>query len=61
VHSDVGGSYADDDLANLTLTWMMSQLDPFLEFDRSYVVQQNRLTMERHVDSGSPVREWGLG
>jgi Uncharacterized alpha/beta hydrolase domain (DUF2235) len=61
VHSDVGGGYADGDLGNLTLTWMMSQLDPLLEFDHSYIVQQNRLTMERHVDYGYPMRQWGLG
>lgn len=61
VHSDVGGSYKDGDLANLTLTWMISQLDPFLAFDHSYIVQQNRLTMERHIRYGYPMREWGLG
>lgn len=61
VHSDVGGSYADADLANLTLTWMMSQLDPFLAFDHSYIMQQNRLTMERHERKGYKMREWGLG
>ncbi|ERF68818.1 hypothetical protein EPUS_06262 [Endocarpon pusillum Z07020] len=61
VHSDVGGSYADADLANLTLTWMISQLEPFLAFDHSYIVQQNRLTMERHIANGHPMRKWGLG
>ena len=61
VHSDVGGSYADADLANLTLTWMISQLEPFLEFDHSYIVQQNRLTLERHIENGYPMRKWGLG
>lgn len=61
VHSDIGGSYSEDDLANLTLTWMISQLSPFLAFDTSYVVQQNRTTMERHMRDGKPMREWGLG
>jgi Uncharacterized alpha/beta hydrolase domain (DUF2235) len=61
VHSDIGGSYEDGDLANLTLTWMISQLDPFLAFDISYIVQQNRHTMERHQKYGYPIREWGLG
>jgi Uncharacterized alpha/beta hydrolase domain (DUF2235) len=61
VHSDIGGSYKDADLANLTLTWMISQLDHLLGFDRSYVVRQNRLNMEHHINKGYPVREWGLG
>lgn len=61
VHSDIGGSYNDGDLADLTLAWMISQLDPFLAFDHSYIVQQNRLSMERHLDSGRHMRPWGLG
>lgn len=61
VHSDIGGSYADGDLANLTLTWMISQLEPFLAFDLSYVKQEHLQTIEKHLKDGSPVREWGLG
>jgi uncharacterized protein (DUF2235 family) len=38
VHSDVGGSYDDTALANLTLAWMVSQLDPLLTIDHDYVL-----------------------
>ena len=61
VHSDVGGSYPDTDLANLTLAWMISQLDPLLDFDHSYIVKQSRLAMERAQTSGRTARPWGMG
>jgi hypothetical protein len=73
VHSDIGGSYPDTDLANLTLCWMVSQLDPFIEFEKDYIWKQMRLSIERHEReieqikaSGSTqpipkLRPWGLG
>jgi uncharacterized protein (DUF2235 family) len=32
-HSDVGGGYEDTGLANLTLVWMIAQLDKYVFFD----------------------------
>ena len=73
VHSDIGGSYPDTDLANLTLCWMVSQLDPLISFERDYVWRQVRLSIEWHQreleklkESGSiqtipKLRPWGLG
>ena len=61
VHSDIGGSYTDTDLANLTLAWMISQLDPLLDFDHSYIVRENRLAQERAVRAGRQPRPWGIG
>jgi uncharacterized protein (DUF2235 family) len=74
VHSDIGGSYSDTDLANLTLCWMVSQLDPFIAFEHDYVWRQVRLGMELYEreleqmkESGSAhtpplkLRPWGLG
>ena len=48
VHSDIGGSYADTDLANVTLCWMVSQLDGLIDFELNYVWKQVRLGIERH-------------
>lgn len=57
VHSNVGGSYKDHDLADITLAWMMDQLantagqrdDPenftpreWIAFDKGYVDQQHK-------------------
>lgn len=61
VHSDVGGSYPDTDLANLTLAWMISQLETLLDFDQGYVVRQFREAMERQRRQGLAVRPWGMG
>ena len=61
VHSDIGGGYSNYDLANLTLAWMISQLDPLLKFNEGFIVQQNRLSMEAHQKRGEKVRDWGLG
>ncbi|KIW30846.1 uncharacterized protein PV07_02539 [Cladophialophora immunda] len=55
VHSDIGGSYDDTALANLTLAWMISQLDPILTINHDYImsyitpVQKDDLTLSgRH-------------
>ncbi|ETN46020.1 uncharacterized protein HMPREF1541_00203 [Cyphellophora europaea CBS 101466] len=73
VHSDVGGSYPDTDLANLTLCWMVSQLDPFIDFEANYVWKQVRLSIESHEKTVARLRKdnpnaqmpsrrpWGLG
>ncbi|KAF3908114.1 hypothetical protein ABW21_db0207628 [Orbilia brochopaga] len=37
VHTNVGGGYADQELSDLTLVWMIEQLSPFLGFDLDYV------------------------
>ncbi|KAF2138103.1 uncharacterized protein K452DRAFT_301472 [Aplosporella prunicola CBS 121167] len=50
VHSNIGGSYADSGLADITLAWMMSQLEPWLEFDEQYLVEQWTLNSEYHQE-----------
>ena len=50
VHSDIGGSYPDTDLANLTLCWMVSQLDGLIEFEHDYIWKQVRLSIEWHEE-----------
>ncbi|MBE7182608.1 MAG: DUF2235 domain-containing protein, partial [Terriglobus roseus] len=42
VHSNIGGSYDDTGIANLTLAWIMSRLAAFLDFDPDFVAQQQR-------------------
>ncbi|RMD42233.1 hypothetical protein DV735_g2881, partial [Chaetothyriales sp. CBS 134920] len=74
VHSDVGGAYDDTDLANITLCWMVNQLDSLLEFDEEYLWREIRLAIEhdreqRKKDPKSSslphplprLRDWGLG
>ncbi|KAF8646898.1 hypothetical protein AX16_007047 [Volvariella volvacea WC 439] len=37
VHTNVGGGYADQALADLTFGWMIDLCRPFLDFDRDYL------------------------
>ena len=37
VHSNIGGGFDDQEIADMTLAWMMQQLLPFLEFDDNYL------------------------
>lgn len=61
VHSNVGGSYEDTGLADITLVWMIAQLFPFLDFDLNYIKTQRWLTTDFYREHGMPVRSWGLG
>ncbi|PUU77088.1 hypothetical protein B9Z19DRAFT_988179 [Tuber borchii] len=55
VHSDIGGGWADKEISDMTLAWMMQQLSGFLEFDESY--------LEKIIESGdlSSKDEWATG
>ena len=62
VHADVGGGgYETQDMSDITLTWMVSQLDPFLDIEKSYIVQQDASTNEAHVKAGTEKQPWSLG
>ncbi|MCJ1392327.1 polynucleotide adenylyltransferase [Xylographa bjoerkii] len=63
VHANVGGSYTDSGIADITLAWMMSQLDEFLDFDPEYIVWQRELNVKYYKDQKPPaaVRPWGMG
>ncbi|KAI9761430.1 MAG: hypothetical protein M1840_001943 [Geoglossum simile] len=40
VHSNIGGGMDDQQLADITWAWMLSQLDDMLDFDKEYVFGQ---------------------
>ncbi|KAF3940670.1 hypothetical protein ABW19_dt0209068 [Dactylella cylindrospora] len=52
VHTNVGGGYKDQELADLTLVWMIDQLSPFLGFDLDYVKSLRRPTDVNNWASG---------
>ena len=33
VHSNIGGGYEDAQLANITLAWMIAQVESFIDFN----------------------------
>ena len=61
----VGGSYDDAGIANISLAWMMGQLEPLLEFDPNYLLDQHRLHVEyckaqKGGEYKGAVRPWGM-
>ena len=52
-------------MANITLAWMMGQLEPLLQFDESYLIDQHQehvkyCEAQTGVEYGRKVRPWGL-
>lgn len=61
VHSNVGGGYSDQELANLTLAWMMSQIRPLLDMDLDYLLDQQDETDRYYERSSTRIRPWSFG
>ncbi|CAI6340396.1 unnamed protein product [Periconia digitata] len=60
-HSNTGGGYDDQQLANITLAWMMSQLAPFLDMRMEYLFEQDDENAKYYKSMGEGVRPWGFG
>ena len=61
VHQNIGGGYNDQGQANITLAWMMAQVEPFLEFDGDYILDQYDQTDAYYKKSGQKKRPWSFG
>ena len=61
VHANVGGGYDDMQLANITLAWMMSQLEPFLEMRDEFLFEQDSLNEDYYKEIGQGIRPWSFG
>lgn len=61
VHSNVGGGYDDQQLANITLAWMMSQLSPFLDMREEYLFEQEDDNEKYYRKDHQEIRPWGFG
>ena len=60
-HSNVGGGYDDQQLANITLAWMVAQVTPFLDINQDYVLRQERENIQYYKDEGERIRPWSFG
>ncbi|KAL2075658.1 hypothetical protein VTL71DRAFT_601 [Oculimacula yallundae] len=64
-HSNVGGSYPDAGNSNITLAWMISQLEEhdggILSFSSEYLDYIQDLNNEFYVSEKEPIRPWGFG
>lgn len=65
VHSNIGGSYPDAGISNITLAWMISQLEDsdsgILAFDHDYLDRVQDWNTEGYIKRKEPIRPWGMG
>ena len=61
VHSNIGGGYDDEELANLTLAWMISRLEPFLDFRQDFLIREYETTRKYYKETGQKPRWWSFG
>ncbi|TVY83472.1 Uncharacterized protein LSUE1_G002421 [Lachnellula suecica] len=65
VHSNVGGSYPDAGISNISLAWMISQLEDtdggILTFDPTYLDWLQDMNNKYYAKGKEDVRPWGLG
>jgi uncharacterized protein (DUF2235 family) len=61
VHSNIGGGYDDEELSNLTLAWMMSRLEPFLDFRSDFLIGEYEDNVKYYKETGQRRRYWSFG
>ena len=61
VHSNIGGGYPDSQIADITLAWMISQLESLIDFNKEYILRQHELNIQYYESLGEEVRPWGCG
>lgn len=63
MHSNIGGGMDDQQLADITLAWMLSQLGDMLYFDEEYIFEQWEATREKEklLDESPQPRNWSFG
>jgi hypothetical protein len=70
-HSNIGGGYDDQSVADMTFLWMVSQLEPMLEFYDDYIDDQLQKTVDTNAAAAAAAQKagkttttptaWGLG
>jgi uncharacterized protein (DUF2235 family) len=61
VHSNVGGGYDDQELANITLAWMIAKLEPFLDFRPNFLMGMWEDSKAYYKSTGQRTRWWSFG
>ncbi|KAL1390832.1 hypothetical protein HDK64DRAFT_198333 [Phyllosticta capitalensis] len=61
VHTNVGGGYDDQQLANITLAWMVSQFEPFIDFRIKYILDQDTQNARWYSRHREQPRPWSFG
>lgn len=59
--AQIGGSYPDTGIADITLAWMISQLSPLMSFDTGFIDWQHQLNLQYNRQNYKKPRPWGMG
>lgn len=60
-HANIGGGYDDQQIATISLAWMMAQCQPFLDFDTDYLLDQWEMAEDFYEKHEKKVRPWSFG
>jgi uncharacterized protein (DUF2235 family) len=60
-HSNIGGGYDDQQIATISLAWMVAQCENFIDFDIDYVLDQWDDCEEYYQKHKEKVRPWSFG
>ncbi|KAK0265693.1 hypothetical protein LTS09_000929 [Friedmanniomyces endolithicus] len=60
-HANIGGGYDEQQIATITLAWMMAQCEPFLDFEVDYLLDQWEQTEDYYEKHDEKPRPWSFG
>lgn len=60
-HANIGGGYDDQQIATITLAWMMAQCQPFLDLDTDYLLDQWEAAEDFYEKHEKKTRPWSFG
>ena len=60
-HSNIGGGYDDQQIATISLAWMVAQCQSFIDFDLDYILDQWDECEQFHEKHDEKVRPWSFG
>lgn len=60
-HSNVGGGYDDQQMATITLAWMIAQCGNMLDFDQEYIHDQWDAAEDYYEKTQQKIRPWSFG
>jgi hypothetical protein len=60
-HSNIGGGYDDQQIATISLAWMMAQCQQFLDFDLDYLFDQWEAAEHYYEKYEKKIRPWSFG
>lgn len=61
VHCNVGGGYEDQELADITLAWMMGRLEPWIDFNPDFLMSCYESNRTYYRQTHQPSRWWSFG